>query len=185
MTLLATRAGTPAWGPEVLARHHWFRIMGELPGALWHLGALGAEVSESHSNYPSLMWFRSPVPTRSWLTALTSMLDAAALHDATCPQSAPRQARTCLQMGTDCLRSLARTSRIAHDADPLPTAPIRLSYANSPRATSVCSAWGSRGAPARRGVATFHGVACQLRAHRGPADPHDHAPARTLVCVAP
>src|ERR1700728_2991006 len=74
------------------------------------------------------MWFRSPVPSRSWLTALTSMLDAAALHDATCPHSAPRQARACLQMGVNCLQSLARTARIAHDPDPLPTAPIRLTY---------------------------------------------------------
>jgi hypothetical protein len=126
VALLATRAGTPAWGPEVLARHQWFHIMGELPGLYGTWERWSAEVAESHTNYPSLMWFRSPVPTRSWLTALTAVMDAAALHDATCPSSAPRQARTCLQMGMNCLRSLARTARINYDEDPLPTTPIRL-----------------------------------------------------------
>jgi hypothetical protein len=128
VTLLATRAGTPAWGPEVLARHHWFHTMAELPDlyATWERWA--ANVAESHTNYPSLVWFRSPVPSRSWLTSLTAMLDAAALHDASCPGTAPRQARQCLQMGMNCLRSLATTMRVPFDPDPLPTADIRLTY---------------------------------------------------------
>jgi hypothetical protein len=128
VTLLTTRAGTPAWGPEVLARHHWFHITSELPELYGRWERWAAQVQESHSNYPSLLWFRSPVPSRSWLTAFTAMLDAAALHDAVCPGSAPRQARTCLQMGTSCLRSLARTMEIPFDPDPLPTAGVRLTY---------------------------------------------------------
>ena len=128
VTLLATRAGTPAWGPEILVRHHWFHITTELPALYSTWERWAAQVAESHTNYPSLMWFRSPVPTRSWLTGLTAMLDAAALHDATCPGSAPRQARTCLQMGVHCLRSLAGPMRIRFDPDPLPTGDVRLTY---------------------------------------------------------
>ena len=86
-------------------------------------------MTESHSNYPSLMWFRSPVPWRFWLTAMTAMLDSAALNDALCPTSAPSHGRIYLQMGTNCLRGLARVLRIPYDPDPLPTAPIRLTYA--------------------------------------------------------
>lgn len=128
VTLLATRAGLPGWGPEVLARHHWFGTEAELPDLYrtWERWAAG--VAESHSSYPSLIWLRSPVPTRSWLVSLTAMLDAAALHDAIRPSSAPRAARICLQMGVNCLRILAAVLRIPVDDDPLPTAPIRLSY---------------------------------------------------------
>lgn len=128
VTLLGTRAGIPAWGPEVLARHHWFRTTSELPDLYRDWERWAAAVAESHTNYPSLMWFRSPVPWRSWLTALTAMLDAAALHDAINPGSAPRQARTCLQMGMNTLRALAGALHIDYDPDPLPTAPIRLTY---------------------------------------------------------
>jgi hypothetical protein len=31
VTLLATRSGTPAWGPEILARHHMLDNIDELP----------------------------------------------------------------------------------------------------------------------------------------------------------
>ena len=43
------------------------------------------------------------------------------------PSQTPRQARLCLSMGINCLRSMARALRIPYDDDPLPTTPIRLS----------------------------------------------------------
>jgi hypothetical protein len=129
VTLLSTRAGVPAWGPELLARSYRFALMGELPSfySTWERWA--AAVAESHTNYPTLMWLRSPEPSRSWLTALVATLDAAALQDALTPSSAPREARLVLQVGTHCLRSLAAALRIPYDPDPLPTAPVRLSEA--------------------------------------------------------
>jgi hypothetical protein len=128
VTLLATRAGVPAWGPEILARHHWFKTMEELPALYATWERWSAEVTESHTNYPSLMWFRSPADSRSWLTGLTAIMDACALHDALCPGTAPRQARLCLQMGLNCLRSLGTVLRIPFDPDPIPTTQIRLTF---------------------------------------------------------
>jgi hypothetical protein len=128
VTLLATRAGTPAWGPEVLTRHYWLKTMGDLPELYATWERWSAAVSESHSSYPSLMWFRSPKATRFWLTGLQAMMDAAALHVSLCPESSPSAARTMLMMGTRCLRSLAGTLRIDFDPDPLPSSPIRLTY---------------------------------------------------------
>lgn len=128
VTLLATRAGVPAWGPEVLARHHRFGTMGELPALYGQWERWAAAVAESHANYPTLMWLRSPEPLRSWLTGLMAILDAAALQDALTPGASPRQARLCLAMGTNCLRSLAMALRMPFDSDPLPTAPVRLRY---------------------------------------------------------
>jgi hypothetical protein len=83
-------------------------------------------VAESHTNYPALLWLRSPVPWRSWLTGLTAVMDAAALQDAVSPGAAPRQARVCLQMGTNCFRAMADALRVDYDPDPLPTRGIRL-----------------------------------------------------------
>lgn len=128
VTLLATRAGVPAWGPEVLARHHWLHLTDEIPDLYRTWERWAAAVSESHSAYPALMWFRSPTPWRSWLTALTAILDAAALQNALSPGAAPSQSRTCLQMGVGCLRVLAQTLRLPFDPDPLPDGPIRLTY---------------------------------------------------------
>jgi len=128
VTLLASRAGIPAWGPELLSRHHRFGTMAELPDLYrtWERWAAG--VAETHTNYPALLWLRSPVPWRSWLTALVAMMDAAALHDAVSPGAAPRQGRICLQAGTGCLRAIAGALHIDFDPDPLPTNGIRLTY---------------------------------------------------------
>ena len=39
-----------------------------------------ADVSESHTTYVPLIWFRSPRPLSSWVTAQLAILDAAALY---------------------------------------------------------------------------------------------------------
>jgi len=121
VTLLATRSGTPAWGPEILARHHMLDNIDELPELYADWERWAAAISESHTNYPSLMWFRSPVSSRSWLLSLVAVMDSAALYHSVCPDETPRQARLCLSMGTNCLRSMAGALHIAYDPDPLPT----------------------------------------------------------------
>jgi hypothetical protein len=126
VTLLATRSGTPAWGPEILARHHMLQTMDELPPLYADWERWSAAVSESHANYPALMWFRSPVSSRSWLLGLVAMMDSAALYHSVSPEETPHQARLCLSMGTNCLRSMARALHIDYETDPLPTAGIRL-----------------------------------------------------------
>lgn len=126
VTLLATRSGTPAWGPEILARHHMLGNIAELPDLYADWERWAAAVSESHANYPALIWFRSPVSTRSWLLSLVAVMDSAALYHAVSPSSTPRQARLCLSMGTNCLRSVAGALQIPFDADPIPTTGTRL-----------------------------------------------------------
>jgi len=126
VTLLSARAGTPAWGPEILARHYWLDTMDELPPLYADWERWASAVSESHANYPGLIWFRSPESSRSWLVGLVAMMDSAALYHSVSPQLTPRQARLCLSMGIRCLRSMAGALHIPFDADPLPTASIRL-----------------------------------------------------------
>jgi hypothetical protein len=128
VTTLDSRGGSPPWGPEILARHQLVDIVDDLAGFYDDWEAWAADVAESHSNYPVLISFRSPQPQRSWLIGLLAVCDAAALHLALCPSSAPSQARLCVRMGFVCFRTLADTAGIAYDPDPKPDDPIELGY---------------------------------------------------------
>jgi hypothetical protein len=128
ITLLSSRAGEPAWGPEILIRHQLVGTIDALPDfyASWEQWA--AEVSESHTTYPALLLFRSPDPWASWVIAQLSVLDAAAMQLALCPSTAPSQARLCLRMGYTSLRRIADSLGWKYDDDPMPDAPIQLAY---------------------------------------------------------
>lgn len=133
VTLLTSRAGTPAWGPEILARTR-FGFGAEDEGAvmeqfylLWERWA--ADVSESHTNYRVLARFRSPAPATSWLVGLIAVLDSAALWLALSPQRAPAvEARLALRMGFTALRSIAESLGMPVDHDPDPDSALQLSY---------------------------------------------------------
>jgi hypothetical protein len=128
VTLLGPRAGVPAWGPEILARVQLARGTDQLALIYEAWERWSADVAESHSSYPSLLRFRSPDPHASWIVAQLAVLDAAALHLAACPETAPFNARLCLQMGFSCLRKLTRTLHLPIDEDPRPDDPIQLTY---------------------------------------------------------
>jgi hypothetical protein len=66
------------------------------------------------------------VSSRSWLLGLVAIMDSAAPYHAVSPSQTPRQARLCLSMGTNCLRSMAGALQITFDPDPIPTAGTRL-----------------------------------------------------------
>ena len=127
VTLLGPRAGSPAWGPELLARVQMADGIEELTVIYQAWERWSADVAESHSSYPSLLRFRSPEPHSSWVVSQLAVLDAAALHMAACPDSAPFTARLCVQMGFTCLRKLTRTLRIPVEDDPRPDDPVQLS----------------------------------------------------------
>jgi hypothetical protein len=133
VTLLAARAGTPPWGPELLARTRFGFEPGD-DGAVmtdfylnWERWS--ADVAESHTNYPVLLRFRSPRPLASWVVAMIAVLDSAALWLALSPGRAPRrEARLALRTGFTALRWIAQALRIPVNEDPDPDAPLRLTY---------------------------------------------------------
>jgi hypothetical protein len=129
VALLESRAGVPAWGPEVLIRHQLVGIADTLPEfyAAWE--AWAADLAESHTTYPVLLLFRSPEPWFSWLVGMLAVLDSAAMHLALAPSSATSQARLCLRMGFTALNRIARTLGWQVDDDPSPEGPIELTYA--------------------------------------------------------
>jgi hypothetical protein len=126
ITLLASRAGEPSWGPEILVRHQLVGIVDALPDFYDRWEQWAAEFSESHSNYPVLLLFRSPDPWSSWAIALLSVLDAAAMQLALNPTSAPSQARLALRMGYTALRRIADSIGWDYEPDPMPDDPLQL-----------------------------------------------------------
>ena len=128
VALLESRAGVPAWGPEILARLQFVGITDTLPDfyAAWE--EWSADLAESHTTYPVLLFFRSPDAWYSWLIGLLSVLDAAAMHLALAPTQASSKARLCLRMGFTALNRIAVTLGWEVDADPDPSGPIELSF---------------------------------------------------------
>jgi len=134
ITMLDSRAGVPSWGPELLARTHYglgsgVSAVGELPELFETWEQWSADVSESHTTYVPLIWFRSPRPLSSWVTAQLAVLDAAALYLALLPNARGLiQARLCLRGGFTCLGNIARALRIPIPEDADPSDGITLSY---------------------------------------------------------
>jgi len=137
VAMLESRAGAPAWGPELLARHQLVGITDTLADLYKDWELWSADVAESHSTYPILLLFRSPEPWLSWLVGLLSVLDAAALQLALSPSTAPSQARLCLRMGFTLTNRIATTLGWAVNFDPRPDEPIQLSYEEFAQAVAL------------------------------------------------
>ncbi len=130
VTLLGSRAGSPPWGPELLARTKWgiYGDRDDLPALYSTWERWAADVAESHSNYPVLMRFRSPQPMSSWLIGLLAVMDSAALLLAVAPSRDRLEPRLCLRMGFTALRQMGRSVGVPIDYDPDPDADIQLSF---------------------------------------------------------
>ncbi len=136
VTLLNARAGVPSWGPELLARTHYALGSGAsttntLPDLYEQWERFAADIAESHSTYLPLVRFRSPRPYSSWVIALLSVLDSAALYLALSPEAAPTvPARLCLRSGFICFDQIARAMHLNVPESPDQAAGISLSYAD-------------------------------------------------------
>jgi hypothetical protein len=135
IALLNSRAGSPSWGPELLARTHYAlgsgtSALNTLPGFYSDWERWAADITESHVTYLPLVWFRSPSYEASWVTSLLAVLDSAALYLSLCPEAAPAvPARLCLRSGLVCFSEVARSMGIKVPAEPAPGAAISLTYA--------------------------------------------------------
>lgn len=189
VTLLQSRAGEPAWGPELLARQALVGTTGQLRELyrLWE--RLAADVGESHTNYPILLAFRSPRPYRNWVVGLLAVLDAAALHLSLCPSGAPPEARLALRAGFTALRDIARVVHIPFEPDPHPDAPVHLTYqeflagaawaveAGFPAERDAAAAW-----PDFRGWRVNYETVVYALARRGDAVPAPWSGPRDWTC---
>jgi len=126
VALLVARAGVPSWGPELLARTYYALGSGTstldtLPDLYLQWERWSSDVAESHTTYLPLVRFRSPQPYSSWVIALLSVLDSAAMILSVAPDQAPTvPARLCLRSGFGCLNRIARAmgADMPEEADP-------------------------------------------------------------------
>jgi hypothetical protein len=125
--MLEVRAGLPPSTAVLLTRYNrigWLDRIDEDVFERWESWFI--DIEESHTSQPSLVFFRSPHPERSWITAAGCVLDTAAVVASTLDR--PRDARcdVLIRTGFFTLRRIADFFQIAYDPDPAPADPISI-----------------------------------------------------------
>jgi hypothetical protein len=115
---LAMRTGLPPAGP-VIMRHLW---RGDGPQTVLNETWLAWEdwfvdVSETHTSFPVLAFFRSPQSAKSWITAAGAILDATALALAAVDLDWGPETGMCLHAGVVTLRHIADFHGISYRRD--------------------------------------------------------------------
>jgi len=129
VTGLETRAGSPPSPVKMLVRYHQIAGLDRI-GEVWATWLSWFEiVQESHTSLQPLVYYRSPQPDRSWVTAAGAVLDAAALVASTLDRPRDPQAELCIRAGYLCLQRISDTFDIPYNRDPAPTDPISVTKA--------------------------------------------------------
>ncbi len=115
---LGVRAGTPAWGPNVLLAHHRADALDVLLGLFNDWDHWANDVADGHIKYPVLNQFRLPRGKHHWLVSLLAVLDAAGIDQALRPESSPPEARLLLVAGAACADDLTASLRLPPIEDP-------------------------------------------------------------------
>jgi hypothetical protein len=120
------RGGSPPTAVEIL-RRSW-RVDGfQRLGVLWRRGEQWfLELQETHTSFPAVVFFRSPQPEHSWVTAAGAILDAASLLLSAVERPFDADAAYCIRAGYLSLRRIAAFFRIPFDPDPRPDDPISI-----------------------------------------------------------
>lgn len=143
---MATLAGTPPSGVELLERYSSIGWNDRLPDLWAEWEVWFAELSETHTSLAVLSFFRSPSAHRSWVTAAGAVLDGASLAQSTLSIPWSPQAGLCIRSGSLALREIAAYFDLPFDADPSPTDPISIAREEFDAAYEQL---GSSGAPVR------------------------------------
>jgi hypothetical protein len=123
---LETRAGSPPSAVGFLIRLNRISGLDDLTD-LWERWEWWfVDVQETHSSFPPVAFFRSPIPKHSWVTAAGCLLDTAAIVVSALDRPPDPAAQLCLRAGWLSLRRVASVFGIPFDPDPQPTAPISI-----------------------------------------------------------
>ena len=129
--MLEVRAGSPPSAVQMILRMHRIRGLDpELLNETWSQWEVWfTELEESHTSLAALVFFRSPHPLQSWLTAAGVVLDAASLLTSTVNMPKDPQAQLTIRAGFLALRSIAHFLNLDYDPDPSPDDLISISRA--------------------------------------------------------
>ena len=127
VTMLEVRAGDPPSAVTMLVRYHSIQGLEDL-SELWKTWETWfADIQESHTSLPALVFFRSPMANHSWVTAAGAVLDTASLTLAAVDIPRDAQAALCIRGGFLTLRSIAAYFGYQFSRDPhFPADPISI-----------------------------------------------------------
>jgi len=84
------------------------------------------DIEESHTSFPMLVFFRSPVTERSWVGGAGLALDTASLYVSTLDLPRAPRAELMIRTGTLALRRISDYFAFDYDKDPAPDDPIAI-----------------------------------------------------------
>jgi hypothetical protein len=130
VNMLEVRAGSPPSALEMLLRFNRIHGLDKL-GDYWKTWeSWFADIEESHTTLPALVFFRSPRPENSWATASGTVLDAASITLSAIDIPYEASAALCIRAGFLALRRVANYFDIPNPSDPrYPDVPISVDRA--------------------------------------------------------
>ncbi len=129
VSLLEVRAGDPPSAVEMLLRFNRIRGLNQLHETWQSWENWFIDLQESHTSLSMLVFFRSPQPEHSWVTASGTILDAAALTLSTLDIPHDFQADLCLRSGYLALRHIADFFKVPYNTNPHAGDPISITRA--------------------------------------------------------
>ena len=142
VTKLEVRAGDPPTGVEMLTRAFRLGRMEALDGTWLDLENWFVDIEETHVSFPALVYFRSPQPKHSWMTATGAALDAASLLTSSVDVPPSVEAQLCLRAGFLALREIAGFFGLPFPPDPQPDDPISITRDEWEQALDEMARWG-------------------------------------------
>ena len=121
VSMLEVRADSPPSPVVMLTRMHRLHGLDALHPMWERWEQWFAEVEESHSSLPVLVYYRSQQPSQSWVNAAGAIMDAAALARSAVAIPMDVQADLVIRSGYLALRRICDYFRIPYDAEPRPT----------------------------------------------------------------
>ncbi len=131
VTRLAVRAGEPPSAVEMLLRFNRLQDFKrhDLTDEIWIDWEIWfSEIEESHTSLAALVFFRSPQPDHSWVTAAGAVLDAASLSASVLDVPPNPRVNLCIRAGFIALRRIADFFRVEYNKNAtFPEDPISIS----------------------------------------------------------
>jgi hypothetical protein len=121
VSMLEVRADSPPSPVVMITRMHRLHGLDALHPMWERWEQWFAEVEESHSSLPVLVFYRSQQPSQSWVNAAGAIMDAAALARSAVAIPMDVQADLVIRSGYLALRRICDFFRIPYEAEPKPT----------------------------------------------------------------
>lgn len=130
VNMLEVRAGNPPNPYDMLTRFHRSHGLDKL-GDLWKTWEIWfADVEESHTTLPALVFFRSPRGDTSWVTSAGAVLDSAAITLSSIDVPQEMSAALCVRAGFISFHRITDYFDIPHPHEPkFPETPISITRA--------------------------------------------------------